>query len=298
VARLERTIQDQIGSHFDALSPQLKAAANYVVSHPHEIAMRSLRQIATTAALSPPTLTRLARAVGFESYEQLREICRHETTRRSRTFAEKARSLQQNQEGHEGRHAAGEPGGFLRRQAAAAINNIEAVVADLDLKRLAKAADMLASSERVFLVGSLSSAAFVDYAAYMAAMAFPNWHVLGRGGESIAAGLFDIGKRDAALVVTKSPYASRSIEAARGAAEAGAYVVAITDGIQSPVMRFADISLTVSTESPNFFSSYAATIVLIETLVGMVVRRSGKGTQERIAAVENANRAAGEYWQV
>ena len=81
-------------------------------------------------------------------------------------------------------------------------------------------------------------------------------------------------------------------------AKAAPDIVAITDGVQSPVMRLADHSFVVATESPNFFPSHAATILLLETLIGMVVRRSGKQAQRRIEAIENANRESGEYWQI
>jgi DNA-binding MurR/RpiR family transcriptional regulator len=259
--------------------------------------MRSLRQIAGSVALPPPTFTRLARSVGCESYEELREICRGEISRRTRSFAEKAQSLQRGQYGR----AADErrkPGALLHEQVSAAISNLERTLAGVDQTRLAAAADVLAAAERVTLIGSLSSSAFTDYTAYMAAMAFSNWRVAGGIGASMPASLVGCGKRDAVLVVTKSPYARRSVDAARLAYRAGAQVVAITDGVQSPVMRFASHSFIVETDSPNFFPSHAATVVLLETLIGMVIRRSGKRAQERIGAVESANRDAGEYWHV
>jgi DNA-binding MurR/RpiR family transcriptional regulator len=99
------------------------------------------------------------------------------------------------------------------------------------------------------------------------------------------------------LVLTKSPYARRSIEAARIAKDAGARVIAITDGVHSPIIPLAGVSFIVSTDSPNFFPSHAATLVLFEALLGMVVRRRGKSAQARIAAVESVNRSHGEYWQ-
>jgi DNA-binding MurR/RpiR family transcriptional regulator len=292
------SLQDRIAVHFDRLSPQLKVAARYVAEHPQEVAMRSLRQIASTVALPPPTFTRLARSVGCETYEELREMCRLEITRRTRTFAEKAESLQ-----HYGRSGgavleAREPGALLREQVSAAIANLETTLAGLDQTRLAAAADVLAAAERVLLIGSLSSAAFTDYMAYMAGMAFSNWHAVAKSGASVPASVVDVGKRDAVLVVTKSPYARRSVEGARLAHRAGAQVVAVTDGVQSPLMRFAQHSFVVATDSPNFFPSHAATVVLLETLIGMVIRRSGKAAQRRIGAVENANRHNGEYWHV
>jgi DNA-binding MurR/RpiR family transcriptional regulator len=292
------SLQDRIAAHFDGLSPQLKVAARYVAEHPQEVAMRSLRQIANSLALSPPTFTRLARSVGCETYEELREICRSEITRRTRTFAEKAESLQ-----HHGRRDGGEPGprepgALLREQISSAMTNLEATLASVDQRRLAEAADVLAAAERVLLIGSLSSAAFIDYMAYMAGMAFPNWESAAKSGASVPANLVDVSKQDAVLVITKSPYARRSVEGVGLAHRAGAQIIAITDGVQSPVMRFADHGFIVATDSRNFFPSHVATVVLLETLIGMVIRRSGKSAQRRIAAVEGANRENGEYWHV
>jgi len=199
------SIQDRIGAHFDTLSPQLKIAARFVAEHPARIAMRSLRQVAAEAGLTPPTLSRLARAVGCADYEALRDICRNETTRRSQTFADKAKQLQKRGDGESPR----EPGGLIRRQAAAAVANIEMLLASVDARKLELAAGILSRSERVLLVGSLSSTAFADYAGYMANMAFANWSVAGQSGVSLPAALFDLGRRDTVLVVTKSPYARR-----------------------------------------------------------------------------------------
>lgn len=289
----EISLHDMIGARFESLSPRVKLAARFVAEQPHRVAMRSLRQIASAANLSPPTFTRLARAVGCENYEALREICRREATHRTQTFADKARLLQMHAKGD----AREQPGALVRDQALAAIANIETLLVTIDPRKLDTAARILASSERVLLVGLLSSTPFVDYAAYMANMAFPNWHVVARSGTSIPAALLDLTRRDAVLVLTKSPYARRSIQAARIATDAGARVIAITDGVHSPILPFARISLIVSTDSPNFFPSHAATLVLFEALIGMVVRRSGSRAQSRIAAVERANRSQGEYWE-
>src|SRR5262245_21345674 len=119
------SLQDRIAAHFEGLSPHLKVAARYVAEHPHEVAMRSLRQIASSVALPHPTFTRLARSVGCDTYEELREICRNEITRRTGTFAEKAQSLQLH--GHRGAGEADQrvPGALLREQVAAAMANLE-----------------------------------------------------------------------------------------------------------------------------------------------------------------------------
>ena len=289
----QASIRDQVVERFSSLSPQLKRAAQFVLDHPDEVATRSLRYIAREAELPPPTFSRLARAMGYEAYDELRELCRGEVLGRRSRFADKALQLLE-QEGEAGA-AADDP--FVVRQAAAAMSNIQALLESIDMQGLDRAAHTLAHAPRVVVIGSLSAYAFVDYVSYVAAMALPNWRFAGRGGSSLASAIVNLGSRDAVLVMTHEPYSARSVRAARLAREQGAHVVAVTDGAQSPVAAIANTLFLVSTDSPQFFPSHVAALVLLEALMGTVVRETGAAAQQRIAAVEEENYVLGEYWQ-
>ena len=289
----EASIRDQVVERFPALSPQLKRAAQFVLDYPDEIATRSLRHVAREAALPPPTFSRLARAMGYESYDALRELCRGEIRKRKSRFADKALALLEP----EGGRASAQQNPFAVRQAAAAISNIQALLETIDVQALELAARKLARARKVVVIGSLSAYAFVDYVSYIAAMALPNWRVAGRSGSSLASAVVELGKRDAVLVMTHEPYSARSVRAASFAREQEAHVVAITDGAKSPVAAIANTLFLVSTDSPQFFPSHVAALVLLESLMGMVVREKGAAAQQRIAAVEQENYVLGEYWQ-
>ena len=289
----EASIRDQVVERFPALSPQLRRAAQFVLDYPDEIATRSLRHVAREAALPPPTFSRLARAMGYESYDALRELCRGEIRQRKSRFADKALALLEPEGG--GPSAQQNP--FVVRQAAAAISNIQALLETIDVQALELAARKLARARKVVVIGSLSAYAFVDYVSYIAAMALPNWRVAGRSGSSLASAVVELGKRDAVLVMTHEPYSARSVRAASFAREQEAHVVGITDGAQSPVAAIANTLFLVSTDSPQFFPSHVAALVLLESLMGMVVREKGAAAQQRIAAVEQENYVLGEYWQ-
>jgi hypothetical protein len=45
---------------FDALSGQLQSAARFVLDHPHDVALKSMRDQARAANVKPATMTRLA----------------------------------------------------------------------------------------------------------------------------------------------------------------------------------------------------------------------------------------------
>ncbi len=83
-------LKDHLARHFVDLSPQLRLAARYVSDHPEDVAMQSLRQIARKSELSPPTYSRLARAIGFNNYENLRNNCRKELRQKQLSLADRA----------------------------------------------------------------------------------------------------------------------------------------------------------------------------------------------------------------
>ncbi|MEC7296477.1 MAG: MurR/RpiR family transcriptional regulator, partial [Pseudomonadota bacterium] len=68
------SIHQQLAESYAALSPQLKRAASYVLEHPTEMAFQSIRKTAQAASVTPSTLVRLAKRLGFESYEPFREV--------------------------------------------------------------------------------------------------------------------------------------------------------------------------------------------------------------------------------
>ncbi len=284
------SIQDCIYRQYDNLSGQLQRAARFVLDHPDEVATRSLRHLASISQLSPSAFSRLARATGFNNYEDLRELCRGDIKKRKISFADKARTLQNPDQ------ADTSQGAFITRQATASIENISQLLNTVDIKQLELVARKLANARSVFLVGAMSSSGFISYLSYMGNMAFTNWRSLGETVSPAGNSLADANKNDVLLVITKFPYTRSSVEATRLARQKNMMVIVITDATDSPVIPFANHTFIIPTESPQFFSSHVATLVLIESLMGMTIARGGQAASKRIAAVEQANQALDCYW--
>ena len=60
-------------AEFDSLPGQLQLCARYIIDHPHEVGLQSMRTLATNAEVQPNSFVRLARHLGFEGYEAMRE---------------------------------------------------------------------------------------------------------------------------------------------------------------------------------------------------------------------------------
>ncbi len=281
-------LTDLTPAKLQSLSPKLRRAARYVVEHPGEIATRSQRFVADTANLSAPTFTRLAHAIGYDSYDDLRETCRIELLQKRTVLAEKARVLVD---------ADDTSAGFAARHAAATIRNTEALIAQLDAQELETAAELLAQARRVALLAVMSARPVVDYAMYLANMSLSGWTVPGRGGYGMASDLSDLETGDVCIVFSIEPYAAQAVELAGHAAEKHVPLIALTDNHLSPVAEHARHCFCIGTESPQFFPSHVAAMVFFEAIIGMVIQMKGKEAQQRIAAVERQNHKLGEYWQ-
>lgn len=269
------------------LSPQLRRAADYLLRHPEEVAMRGLRDVAHEIGVAPPTLTRLARALDCKDYEEMRDLCRRKIRDRGYSFADRAQSLQSR----------GDGAPFAAQQARAAIRNIERTLADLDIEAMRRAADRLMATRRIHLYGALSAAPIVDYLAYLGAMVRGDWSVMTGGGHRDASELADIGSDAVVIVVASTPCAARTVRFARACRERGAWVLAITDNAASPLARHADQALFAVFDSPQFFPSHVSALMIVEALTGMLVRRGGDAAVARVRRIEKTRERLGDLWR-
>ncbi|MGR3462564.1 MAG: MurR/RpiR family transcriptional regulator [Roseovarius sp.] len=285
---MNASFEQRLSRNFDGLSDKLRQAGEYVATHPVDTATRSLRTVANDSGLAPATFSRFARAIGYQSFEDLREAMREKIGARVNSFAERAERLQ-------AAHEAGETG-FFEAHVSACQSNLEGLLRDIDRALLEQAVDRLHGARNVLVFGALGSTGIVEYLAYMAHFCTGKWTIGGRMGASLGAALAGLDARDALLVITKPPFSTRSIEAAHLAAAQGAYVVVITDSHACPALRHASAGFVVPSDSPHFYSSYVATLVLVEAMIGMLVSRAGPAARARIARVEESSRRLGETW--
>lgn len=285
---MEPTFDQRLAASYDGLSETLRVAADYVVANPLETATRSLRAVSGESGVSPAAFTRLSQAMGYSGFHDLRDELRTKIGQTVNNFADRAQRLQENHP-TDGKT-------FLNAHLGACQANLDQLAGQIDRDMLEQAVDVLVRARQVVLLGALGSTGIVEYLAYMASFCSDNWTLLSRMGSSMGSGLAALDERDALIIVTKPPFASRAIRAAEIARQRGVFVILITDTHSCPALPHASAWFIVPTESPHFYSSYVATLFLAETIIGMLVSRAGRTARKRIADVEKNNRLLSEVW--
>ena len=145
---------------YPMLTPELQKAARFMVEHPEEIGLNSMRRVARDAGVKPATMTRLTKELGFSEYDALREPFRQRLRTRSPDFASKLQSVQKLGE-------SGEESLFAELRAQE-LSNIEHSLSDENFSILDAAATTLHDSRRVYVLGlrGAHAPAFLFHYAY------------------------------------------------------------------------------------------------------------------------------------
>jgi DNA-binding MurR/RpiR family transcriptional regulator len=288
VARLGELVAER----FDRLSGQLRLAARHLLDHPVDVALGSMRELAQQAGLPPVTFVRLARALGFADFSQLRQLFQDQLRdgREGRRFSGKARVLQQR--GHDDGGAAE----LLKELFAAELDNLELTFGKNHPAVIESALALIDQARRVCVLGQRSCYAPAYFFNYVYRLFRTNSMLLQDTGGTVADELRAIGGEDLLFVISIAPYSNSVVRAARYAKEQGVTVLAVTDDPLGPVGRIADGVLLVAAATPSFFHSVASAMALVQAVLALLVAR---GDGEALAAIETSERQLARfdaYW--
>lgn len=281
-------ILDALADHLDVLTPELRKAATYVLENPNDVGVSSIREIAGAADVKPNTFMRMARAVGFEGYDDFREQFRQQIRQGAASFPDRARWLQSLAKG-------GKLGGLYADMAASAIANIERTFAAADSASLKAAADAIVSAERVYVLGVGINHALARNFSYLAGMAMDRIEPIPRPGSVAVDDLARAGDRDVLLAMTFKPYRSEVVEAVSAAKSQDVTIIGLSDSPASPIVAGNDLSFVVQSETPQFFPSTVATVALLETLIAFVIADADPDVISSIERFHQRRHALGIY---
>jgi DNA-binding MurR/RpiR family transcriptional regulator len=275
----ELPLRDGIFRRMDELTPAERKVARTLLARYPAAGLESTAALAAAAGTSKPTVLRLVARLGFGSYPSFQERLRAEATRSmSASPLSRARAR---------RTAPSDDSVFLRavEQRARLVRRLQDTVPPGEIER---AVSLLAGRPKHVVI---SGGYFSRWIARMLAMQLdqliPN---VDFADEPLGA---DVGKylragRDSvAIVFDLRRHELAAKEVVSMANTCGASVVLITDESLSPAADEADVVLPVGVDGVPF-DSFAALLVLTESLVDAVFHRVGEAAIERMADFERS----------
>lgn len=280
-------LKSQITDCFSEMSPQVQMAARYVIDNPDDVALLSMRQLAKAAGVHPTTMVRLGQALGFEGFNEMRDVFQNRMRVMPEDLVGRARGLQGQKD---------QTSSILSEIEDNVRQNVRQSFHGCGAQTMEAAADLLLGAKRVFVMGLRISypVAFSFHYAY--SMFRTNALLMdGRAG-TVADALRGIGKGDVLLAISVSPYSRESVQAVKYARSKGAEVISLSDSEITPIS--GNINLVAKNESLTFFPSVTASMALAESLIAIMIAKGGEDLLNVVAQSKAQLDEFEAYWEV
>lgn len=282
-------VSRRVRERYDRLPREVQRAARWLADHPGEVALLSMREQAKRVGVSPPTMVRLARALGFDGYAALRRPFQDAIAGHPVDYGRRASALQ--------RAPAGTLVGRLVREIShAQIADVQSVQALNSPAQIEAAVRAIAGARRVGFLGARASFGIAFQFRYAYNLIARNGVLFDGLGGILLDQVDTLDRSDLLVAISQSPYSAPTVEAVDAAAKRGVTIIALTDSTLSPLARRATHTLLFRTESVSFFPSMIAPLALVELLLARVAARGGRAVLDRLADVQRQLAETRAYW--
>ncbi|MBP3925572.1 MAG: MurR/RpiR family transcriptional regulator [Clostridium sp.] len=270
------------------LTPKDRLVLDYILKNPETACFLTAAELAAKLKVSASSVVRVSTRLGYENFTAFR------------------RALQQAV-AEERKKAQGEiPYERIKNSAELSEEELITVIQSNVLRHIEKdqtaanhaeyrkAASLIGSASRVYLVGFRCCAGFADSFGVMLGCVRPGVFVV-NGSRPMVDSLVDLTPEDVVVAFSFERYSSDTVFAARMAREAGAHLVALTDKYTSPLCTGAEAVILCSADGLSFYNSYTALVMAMEVLTGLVSHRKKEQNESRLKKMEEYLKETGQY---
>jgi DNA-binding MurR/RpiR family transcriptional regulator len=246
---------------------RLRQVAIFLWQHPSDVALGTISRVAEQAGVQPSTLVRFAQMFGFAGFSDFQEL-----------FKKHIKGSWPERQGHGPERDAAAINAnlhFVRGLVTASQDSLGRIDESFDIAGFERMIALMAEAELVYVIGSKRA---FPVTAYLS-LALSQQGVRNILVDNVGSTAFDqiscVGKRDAVLAVSFSPYNSITPDLVAAAHERNAKIVSITDSTFSPLVKLSDSWVEVIESEFAGFRSLAATLAVGMALVhGVVAARA------------------------
>lgn len=176
----------RVRGHLEALPETERKLANFVLEFPGELAGYAGNELAELAGVSPSTVSRFIRRIGYESYEEARRHVREEKQSGSPLFQSSI--------------AGSKRGAGVLAHTQVSASNLASTLERLADAQVMEIAQAILDAEQVLIFGSRSSHGFAVYLRWQIIQVVPRVMAIPGAGETLGEHLASVGPRDCVIV--------------------------------------------------------------------------------------------------
>jgi len=233
---------------------------------PDNVATHNIVELSEKVSLSPSSITRLAKLLGFQGYNAFQVIFKQKNKMKDDFYSQSVERLILDK---------GNSNSALFQQQLKQLNNDVEECFNNEMLNIDAAKLLLAKKHRVFIFGYRQSSAIASILRYGLALIRPNVQMLVQANHGVAIALGQLKKNDLLILISSAPYSNVTIKIASMAKQQGCQILSITDTSLSPLNDLAEVALHIPTASKFYTNSMVANCFFVENLLSLTAIELG-----------------------
>jgi DNA-binding MurR/RpiR family transcriptional regulator len=279
-------LEDIAGGATYEPTPTQRKVLDFILKRPEEAVFLTATQLASQLEISDTSIVRLAQAMGYAGYPQMRRRIRDLVQPRISTVDRMDRTAGQ----------ADSVESIIENILLNDLGNLQSTINDLDVAGLKKAVSMLSEARRIYTISMRSAHCLSAFMASALKFLHRDVTLLTPGTGEIWEDLREAGPKDVVVGFSFPRYTKTTVEVVSYARTRGTGIIAITDSDLSPLSTYADVTLSVPYEMNSFMESFTCAMSLVNALVTALAFESRTDTLEILGEMERSWASMGVYW--
>jgi DNA-binding MurR/RpiR family transcriptional regulator len=250
-----------VEQRYDGLPARLQSAVRFLVDHPADAAVETVKTLAEGAGVQPSVMVRLAQALGYTGFSQMQAVFRDALLAQSQSYGERVRAGATRKA-----KPPREVDSVLRLLCEGAIESLQGLRDGARPGALQQAIGLVSSARTVQILGLRRAAPIAYYLSYLLSRSRKPVRQLGGMPGMLEDEVDALGPGDLLVVISFQPFHPQAVQARERALARGAKVLAVTDSTLSPIAKDAHTVLQVHDAEIGGFRSVASAMVLCHAL--------------------------------
>ncbi len=265
-----------INSKFSEFSKGQKRIAKYICEDYDKAAFMTASKLGNTVGVSESTVVRFAMELGFEGYPALQKAMQEMI--RNRLTSVQRIDVACNRIGD---------ANILDSVFSSDIEKIRRTLEETSKENFDRAVALLCSADNIYILGARSAEALAVFLGYYLKMLFKNVVIIDPSNDSdTLVQMMHVDNKDCVIGISFPRYCNSAITALRYACTKGANIIAITDSVSSPIVKYSECPLIAKSDMLSIVDSLVAPMSLANALIVAAIKRNQCEVSETFRKME------------
>lgn len=270
-------IYNLIAEKIPEMSKSHKKIASFILNNTNVVPFLNVATLAKKAGVSEATVVRFASFLGYSGYPELQSRMQNSIQKQLTT----TERLKMTTDIYDDRDQ------WIYDIFYGDVENIKSTIEKLDIEKFHQAVGLLQKADRIYIAANRSAASLGIFLQYYLNIILGHAEMV-RSIENLSEQLYNLNEKDVVIGISFPRYTNSTIQTITFAKERGSKTICITDSLLSPLIPYADVALTATSQMPTFIDSFTAPLSLINALVVCIGKGRMKEAESRLEKIEAA----------